>query len=124
MAPSTTKVTETAGADVSLQVNPTETVTETSQVTSKNDVTETAEADKASVGPTAASAPEGSADASTPRAAKLVGRPAMSRPVVRGSAGVGQQRHDLPHRGNSDQPTTHGAAASDGAATAGDADDS
>ena len=44
-------------------------------------VTETAEADEASARPTAASAPEASADASTRRAAKPLGRPATPRPV-------------------------------------------
>jgi hypothetical protein len=81
-------------------------------------VTETAEADQASTGPTAVKAPKPSADASTSEPAKPSIRPATRRPVVHGSLGQGDQSPD-PHRGNGDRPTTRTAAAGDGAATAG-----
>ena len=96
MAPSTTKVTETANADVSRQVTPAETVTKTGDETSSKKSIETATANEAPAGPTAASAPETSAsastpepsaDASTPKPAKPAGQPAKPRPVVRGSLG-------------------------------------
>jgi hypothetical protein len=70
LAPSTTKVNETVQADVSPQVTPTETVAESSQVTSAKKAIETAEANDVSAGSTAASAPEPSASASTPKPAK------------------------------------------------------
>jgi len=119
MAPSTMKVTETANADVSRQVTPTESVSDTGQVATAKKMIETATANEASAGPSAASAPEVSDASTTLRAAKPVGRPATPRRVVRGSPESGEQKHDLPHRGSGDQPTTQGAAASDGAATAG-----
>jgi len=79
-------------------------------------VIETAQADEASAGPSAAKAPEASADVSTLRTAKPVGRPAAPRRVVRGSPESGEQQQDLPHRLNGNQPTT---GTSHGAATAG-----
>jgi PE-PPE domain len=119
LAPSTTKVNETVSADVSQQVTPTETVTEAGQMTSTKTVANAAKATEVSTGPTAANAVDASASASTPKPAKPAGQPAKPRPVVRDSLGVGRQLHDRPHRGDADQPTTRGAAASDVAATAG-----
>jgi hypothetical protein len=103
--------TETAKANVSPQMTPTETVTETGQGTSPR-----AGASESSTKAT----PEPSASASTPKPAKPAGQPATPRPVVSGSLGVsGQQLRDLPHRGKGSQPTTHAAAVGDRAATAG-----
>jgi hypothetical protein len=117
LAPSTTKVNETVSADVSQQVTPTEAVSETGQVTSAKKVIETAEANDASAGSTAASAPEPSASASTAKPAKPAGRP-TPLPVVRPSLEVGEQVHNLLHRGNGGRPTTQ-EPADDGAAPAG-----
>ena len=81
-------------------MTPTETVTETGDVTSWKKATETAKADEAPAGPTAASAPEPSASASISEPVKPKVRSATPRPVVRSSLGVGEQLRDRPHRGN------------------------
>jgi hypothetical protein len=121
-ARSTTEVTETAKADVSPQVTPTEAVTETGQATSTKKMTETRQATSTPAGASESSIKatrEPSASASAPEPAKPAARPATPRPVTRGPTGVsGQQLGDLPHRGNSEQPTTRTAAADAGAATA------
>jgi hypothetical protein len=112
-ASSTTKATETARADISRQVTATETVTETGDVTSTTKATETATAGEASAGPTAASAPEPSADASISEPVKPTVRPATPRPVVRSSLGLGERLRDRPHRGNSGRPSTRTAPSSE-----------
>jgi PE-PPE domain len=116
IAPSTTKVTETANADGFPQVTPTETVTETGDETSGKKSTETATANEAPAGPTAASAPEPSASASISEPVKPTVRSATLRPVVRSSLTVGEQLGDRPHRGNSGRPSTWAALSSTAAA--------
>ena len=115
-APSTTKVTETANADGFPQVTPTETVTETGDETSGKKSTETATANEAPAGPTAASAPEPLVSTSISEPVKPTVRSATPQPLVRSSLGVGERLSDRPHRGNRGHPSTRPALSSEAAA--------
>jgi hypothetical protein len=110
-APATTKTAASADARPASEtgkadVSPLVTSTDSEQVTSAKDLTETVEADEVSTGPAAISASERPARASTSEPAKPAERAATPRPVVRDSLGAGKQLSNLPHRGNGGRPTT------------------
>jgi hypothetical protein len=117
LAPSTTKVNETVSADVSQQLTPTEAVSESDQVTSAKIVAETADANDASAGSTAASVPEPSASASTPK-------PAKPRRVVRDSLGATGTTAADPATAAGSSSASSSSATSPSAASSSPADDS
>jgi hypothetical protein len=69
--------------------------------------------------PTAVDTPKPSASTSPSKSAKASVRPAIPRPVMRGSFGVLDKLRDLPHRQNGGGPTTNAAPTGEKAATAG-----